>query len=159
VAEEMLLAGEATRLQVELSDRDVDDWWERRAGEPPDWDKIAAATGMTVPRQRELARRPALADLYVLHQCGPRGAQVRKVPPDPILERVVTVTPSQLREAFAQNHTLFDQPESVTCDLYIAPDGAARDAAATALDAGQAPELVPMTRTIGLPDTTRIFGE
>jgi hypothetical protein len=159
VAEEMLLAGEATRLQVDMPDRDVDDWWERRAGEPPDWDKLAASTGLTVARQRELARRAALADLYVLHKCGLRGDQVQKVPPDPMLERVVTVTPSQLREAFTQNHALFDRPEGITCDLYIAANTAARDAANAALDAGQAPEVVPMTRTIALPDTTRIFGE
>src|SRR6187399_1630973 len=33
VAEEMLLAGEAKRLAVDMPDRDVDAWWERRAGE------------------------------------------------------------------------------------------------------------------------------
>jgi hypothetical protein len=159
VAEEMLLAGEARRLEVEMPDRDVDAWWERRSGEAPDWDKQAEATGLTVARQRELARRAAMADLYVMHKCGLRGDQAHKVPPDPVLERVVTITPSQLREAFTQNHELFDRPEGITCHLYVAGDASARDVTASALDAGTTPLVAPLTRTIALPDTERIFGK
>src|SRR5262245_46540436 len=69
VAEEILLAQEATRLGVTLTDREVDTWWKDRVGEVPNYAALAAATGTSEDRQRELARRAALADIYLLHRC------------------------------------------------------------------------------------------
>jgi hypothetical protein len=157
VAEEILLAQEAARLGVTLTDREVDQWWKDRVGEVPDYAALAAATGATEERQRELARRAAQADIYLLHRCGLRGEQSGRVPPDPLLVRVVTITPSQLREAFAQNHELFDRPEIVDCDVWTLPDEPALQAAQSALEAGGRPDAEVMQRALPLPDVRRVF--
>ncbi len=157
VAEEILLSEEALRLDVELTDRDVDAWWERRTGQAPDYDAMAAATGSTPERQREMARRAALADLYLLHRCGLRAEQSGRVAPEPLLVRVVTITPSQLREAFGQNRALFDRPEALECELWSLADEPALQAAQAMLDAGGRPDGEPVARTLGLPDCNRLF--
>jgi len=157
VAEEILLSQEAVRLDAEMTDREVDEWWERRTGQAPDYDALAAATGTTPERQREVARRSALADLYLLHRCGLRSEQAGRLPPEPLLVRVVTITPSQLREAFAQNRALFDRPEALELELWDLPDEPALEAAAAALDAGNRPNGEPVVRTIGVPDCPRVF--
>ena len=157
VAEEILLAQEAARLGVSLTDREVDQWWKDRVGEVPDYAALAAATGTSEERQRELARRAAQADIYLLHRCGLRGEQSGRVPPDPLLVRVVTITPSQLREAFAQNHELFDRPEIVDCDVWTLPDEPALQAAQAALEAGGRPDAEVLQRALPLPDVRRVF--
>ncbi|HEX5010160.1 MAG TPA: hypothetical protein VFY71_07150 [Planctomycetota bacterium] len=157
VAEEILLAQEATRLGVTLTDREVDSWWKDRIGEVPDYASLAASTGTSEERQRDLARRAALADIYLLHRCGLRGEQAGRVPPDPLLVRVVTITPSQLREAFAQNHELFDRPEIVDCDVWTLPDEPALQAAQAALEAGGRPDAEVLQRALPLPDVRRVF--
>ena len=125
IAEEILLAGEAARLGIELAQRHVDDYWERRLGTVPDYAALAAATGSSVERQRELARRAALAETYLLHKAGLRTEQARRVPPDPQLTRHVALTPLQLREAFAQNRDLLATPERIVLDLFACSDPSA----------------------------------
>jgi hypothetical protein len=157
VAEEILMAAEVIRLNVELSEREVDTWWKERTGQTPDYAAQAAATGTTVERQRDLARRAALADLYLLHRCGLRGEMGARIPPDPLLVRVITITPSQLREAFIQNRALFDRPEIVNCDVWTLADEPALQAAQAALEAGGRPEAEVMQRQLPLPDARRVF--
>lgn len=156
-AEEVLLAEEALRLGVELGEREVDAWWEDRADEPPDYAAMAAATGSTVERQKDLTRRAALAELYLLHRCGLRGEQGQRVAPDPVLVRATTITPGQLREAFVRNRALFDRPESIDCELWLLPDALARAAAEAELAAGGRPAAEPAARRVPLPDAPRIF--
>jgi hypothetical protein len=158
-AEEVLLAGEALRLGVELTDREVDAWWEDRADEPPDYAAMAAATGSTIERQKELTRRAALAELYLLHRCGLRGEQGQRVAPDPVLVRTTTITPGQLREAYGRNRALFDRPETVTCEVWLLPDALARAAAEAELATGNRPGPEPVAREVPLPETRRVFPE
>lgn len=158
VAEEMLLAQEARRLGVELADRDVDAWWERRTGEPPDWTALAAATGSSPERQREFARRASLAESYLLHRCGLRGDQAQRVAPDPLLVRATTVTPGQLREAFVENRALFDRPEALLLEIWVREDESGRDAVLAALQAGRAPEgAPPIRRSVPVDDLAQVF--
>ena len=157
-AEEVLLAQEARRLGVELTEREVDAWWENRAEQAPDYVAMAAATGSTIERQKELTRRAALAELYLLHRCGLRGEQGQRVAPDPLLVRATTITPGQLREAFARNRALFDQPESVDCEIWPLPDAAARSAAEAVLTGGGRPEGVePVAWQVPLAEARQVF--
>jgi hypothetical protein len=158
-AEEVLLAGEALRLGVELTEREVDAWWEDRADEPPDYAAMAAATGSTIERQKELTRRAALAELYLLHRCGLRGEQGQRVAPDPVLVRTTTITPGQLREAFSRNRALFDHSATVTCEVWLLPDALARAAAEAELAAGGRPGPEPVARKVPLPEAARVFPE
>jgi hypothetical protein len=137
VAEEILLAAETARLGVVLDDRTVDEYWERRRGIVPDYEALARQAGTKVERQRTLARRAAQAELYLLHRTGMRNELSRAIPPDPLLVRLVTITPSQLREAFASNRRFFDVPDTVECDVYPCTDDAAAQAALAALMGGQ----------------------
>jgi hypothetical protein len=158
IAEQILLAGDATRRGVELTERDVDDYWERRRGAAPDYGALAAETGTSVERQKALARRAALAELYLLHRIGLRMDFARQVPPEPLLVRLVTITPSQLRDAFATNKELLDVPEHVRVDVYACPDAEAGEALCEALAAGDPPDGVePLERVVPVTGLERNF--
>lgn len=146
IAGQILLAGEAKRLGVTLPERDLDEYWERTAGRVPDYAALAAQAGISVERQTERARRTALADIYLRHRIGLRGDFGRWIPPDPRLVRLVTVTPSQMREAFQENRKLLDRPERVVCDLYQCEDEAAAAAAKELIAAGGKPPGEPPAR-------------
>jgi len=118
IAEEILLAGEAARAGVELDQRMVDSYWESRNGTVPDYEKFAEYAGTSVDRQKWLARRAALANLYLYNKTGLRADFGTLVAPDPMLTRAVKVTPSQLREAFKANKQFFDRPARILVILY-----------------------------------------
>ncbi|HTE06084.1 MAG TPA: hypothetical protein VK824_07805, partial [Planctomycetota bacterium] len=161
VAEEILLAAELVRLGVTLDDRSVDEYWQRRRGTAPDYEALAKQAGTTAERQRTLARRAAAAELYLLHRVGLRTELARAIPPDPLLVRLVTITPSQLREAFASNHRLFDVPDNVSCDVYSCADAAAAQAVTDALarGGGAALPVAPLHRTYPVPQLPSLFPE
>jgi hypothetical protein len=160
VAEEILLAAELARLGVALDDRLVDEYWERRRGSVPDYDALAAQAGTSVERQRTLARRAAQAELYLLHRVGLRTEFARVIAPDPLMVRLVTITPSQLRQAFTTNHALFDEPDRVDCDVYTCVDQAEASAVLDALVPGSAPPvLAPLRRTYPMPSLRELFPE
>lgn len=160
IAEEILLATELERLGLKLDERVVDEYWERRRGEAPDYDALAEQTGTSAERQRILARRAALAELYLLHRVGVRNEYGRIIAPDPLMVRLVTVTPSQLREAFAANHSRFDVPDSVNCDVYTCADEAGAQAVLASLVPGGPPTLiVPLHRTYPVPSLRELFPE
>jgi hypothetical protein len=146
IAGQILLASEAERLGVTLPERELDEYWERTAGRVPDYAALAAQAGISVERQTERVRRTALADLYLRHRIGLRGDYGRWIPPDPRLVRLVTVTPSQMRQAFQENRALLDRPERVVCDLYQCPDEAAAAEAKEIVSAGGAPPGKPPVR-------------
>ena len=146
IAGQILLAAEAKRLGVTLPERDLDEYWERTAGRVPDYKALAEQAGISVERQTDRARRTALADLYLRHRIGLRGDYGRWIPPDPRLVRLVTLTPSQMREAFQENKALLDRPERVVCNLYPVADATAADEAQTIIAAGGTPPGKPPAR-------------
>jgi len=109
----------------------------------PDYEALAAQAGTNVDRQKDLARRAALSDLYLRHRVGMRGDYGRWISPDPRLVRLVTVTPAQMRQTFQESHKLFDQPDRVLCDLYLCDDEAAAQAAEQLIASGGTPEGKP----------------
>jgi hypothetical protein len=152
IAEQILMAGEAERRGVTLPDRELDDYWERRGGSVPDYAALAEETGTSVERQKTLARRAALAELYLLHRIGVRMDLARQIPPEPLLVRLVTITPAQLRDAFATNRALLDMPAHVTLDVYPCPDLAAGESICAALAAGERPPgPPPLDRVVPMP--------
>ncbi|HZM00307.1 MAG TPA: hypothetical protein VFD43_08655 [Planctomycetota bacterium] len=153
IAGQILLAAEARRLGVTLPDRDLDGYWERATGRVPDYEALAAEAGVSVDRQKELMRRVALADLYLRHRIGLRGDYGRWIAPDPRLVRLVTVTPSQMRETFREMRPLLDRPERVLCDLYPCADEAAALTTEQVLAAGGVPPgQPPAKREVPLDD-------
>ena len=146
IAGQILLAAEAKRLGVTLPDRELDEYWERTAGRVPDYKALAEQAGISLERQTDRVRRTALADLYLRHRIGMRGDYGRWIPPDPRLVRLVTLTPSQMREAFQENRALLDQPERVVCNLYPCDDAAAADEAQGIIAAGGTPPGKPPAR-------------
>ncbi len=160
IAEEILLATELERLGVKLDERVVDEYWERRRGSKPDYDALATQTGTSAERQRTLARRAALAELYLMHRVGMRTEYVRLIAPDPLMVRLVTVTPSQLREAFAANRAYFDMPDTVDCDVYTCTDQAGARTVLASLEPGGPPSLiVPLHRSYAMPSLRGLFPE
>lgn len=158
IGEEILLAGEASRLGVHLTERDVSEYWERRRGSAPDYQAIAALTGTSVARQKDLAHRAALAELYLLHRVGLRNEHGNLLTPDPLLVRLVSVTPSQLRAAFEANRDSLGTPERVVCDLLRFDDPAAALGHEQALARGERPPgPPPVRRTLALVDLPRVF--
>ncbi len=161
LAEEILLAGEAARLGMLLSDEQVSSYWEQRFGEAPDFERIAAATGTTHERQISLARRAALAELYMLHKVGLRADQAQVVSVDPVLARMVAVTPRQLRDFFQRERPRFDTPATVSFTAYPQAGIAGARALRSALLAGEEPPA----GTRAIPDTLyvdavpQLFGE
>jgi hypothetical protein len=139
IAEEILLAGEAERRGVDLDQRQVDSFWKNRNGSVPDYVAIAEATGTSIARQKELARRGALARLYLYNKTGLRSDFGTLVPPDPMLTRVVKVTPTQLREAFKASKTYFDRPAMTSVVLYACRDESEVNAVMVAHAAGKEP--------------------
>jgi hypothetical protein len=158
IADQILLAGDAQRRGVTLPDRELDEYWKLRRGQVPDYAAMARETGTSVERQKTLARRAALANLYLMHRIGMRMDLSRLIPPEPLLVRMVTITPAQLRNAFDTNRELFDVPEHVVLDLYPCADMAAGEAICAALAAGDAsgaPE--PVERFLPVQDLERRF--
>jgi len=139
IAGQILLAAEARRLGVTLPERELDEYWERSSGRVPDYAKLADQAGISVERQMERARRTALADLYLRHRVGLRGDYGRWIPPDPRLVRLVTVTPSQMREAFQARRKELDRPERVVCNLYQYDDSVAAEEARLIIEAAGTP--------------------
>ncbi len=158
IAEEILLSSEAARLGVELTDRDVDEYWRRRRGSVPDYALMAEELHTGIERQRELARRSALAEIYLLHKVGLRADLGPRVAPDPLLVRLVTVTPSQLRAAFETNRPFLGTPPALVCDVWAcagATDGAALE---QALGEGHPPEgVTPVRRTFPVPALPQVL--
>ncbi|MHC4846369.1 MAG: hypothetical protein ACYTCU_09430 [Planctomycetota bacterium] len=142
IAEEILLAGEAERAGVELDQRMVDSYWESRNGTVPDYEMFAQYAGTSVERQKELARRAALANLYLYNKTGLRADFGAMVPPDPMLSRAVKVTPSQLREAFKANKQFFDRPARILVILYACANEDEVNQVMLAHAAGKEPEGV-----------------
>jgi len=142
IAEEILLAGEAELAGVELDQRMVDSYWKSRNGTVPDYEMFAEYAGTSVGRQQELARRAALANLYLYNKTGLRADFGALVAPDPMLTRAVKVTPSQLREAFKSNKEYFDRPARILVVLYACENEDDVNRVMIALTAGKEPEDV-----------------
>ncbi len=158
LAEEILLAAEATRLGLILSDLEVKDYWAARLGHEPDFETSAQAAGTTVPRQIELARRAALSKLYIDHRSGLASRYTGRVPPDPVLVRLVNVTPGQLREAFTSQRDYYVLPELVHFDVFLCRDTeTAREVAGT-LRKGESPTSTRMeSDTAAVPALDELF--
>lgn len=122
LAEEILLAAEAVRRGLTMSERQVVEYWTRKLGRRPDFEEIAERTGTTVQRQKELARRAALAEQFVELRTSPGLAQGSPVPPDPALVRLMTITPEELREEFRDNADSYDLPERIVVAAHVTRD-------------------------------------
>lgn len=118
LGEQLLMASEAARLEVVLTDTYVDDFFKDYRGGKPDYDALAVAAGTTVDRQRELVRRAALADVYLYHRVGIWAEFGQQIKPDPVLAHLVEVTPKDLRDLFREQRERFELPPTVTYDFY-----------------------------------------
>jgi len=158
IAQEILMASEATRLGVELTDREVDEYWTRRRGSVPDYEAMAQELGTTVERQRELGRRAALSELYLTHRVGLRSDLGQKLPPDPLLVRLVNVTPQQLRDAFAANKQHLGKPEVLVCDVWACPLATDVAGLEEALGQGREPDgVAAVRRSFPVPALAQVF--
>ncbi len=122
LAEEILLAAEAVRRGLAMSERQVVDYWTRRLGQRPDFEAIALHSGTTVQRQKELARRAALAEQFIELRTSPGLLQGSPVTPDPTLVRLMTITPKQLRDEFRSNRERYNLPDRITLAARICRD-------------------------------------
>lgn len=120
LAEEILLAAEAVRRGLTMNERQVTDYWTRKLGERPDFDEIALRTGTTAQRQKELARRAALAETFVELRTQPGLQQGGPVAPDPALVRLLTITPKELRDEFRSNRERYDLPDRIVVVANVA---------------------------------------
>jgi hypothetical protein len=158
IAQEILMASEATRMGVELTDREVDDYWQRRRGSVPDYEAMARELGTTVDRQRELGRRAALSELYLTHRVGLRSDLGQKLPPDPLLVRLVNVTPQQLRDAFAANKEHLGKPVVLVCDVWACAKATDVAGLEEALGQGHEPDgVTAVRRAFPVPALKQVF--
>ncbi len=158
IAEQILLSGEAERLGIVLSDLDVENYWEQYLDAVPDFAALAAEAGTTEDRQRELARRSVLSEIFLYHRVGIWAEFGAYIKPDPVLEKLVDVTPGELRTLFKQERSRFDQPASVSYTFYPCESGEQADEVRLNLLAGQPIEgIVPGRETAPVPEIPRIF--
>lgn len=143
IAEEILFAEKAGLLGVTLDEWQVREYWTRLAGEAPDFAAEAKRLGTTEKQQINLARRTALAKLYVVHRAGLSSELADRIPPDPLLQRLVAITPRQIKEEFKNNSERYSKPSQMECTLVICPDEeiAQRAASALANDTPLPPEV------------------
>jgi hypothetical protein len=139
MAIEILLAKEATRLGLDLSATQVDDRWQTWFGFKPDYEESAATAGTTVARQRALAKRTVLAELYVYNRVGLMNMPGSRIVVDLALKHMVDVTPQQLREYFLEYHERMDHPPMVAYAMYPSPDRESSELVADALLEGRTP--------------------
>jgi len=148
LAEDILLAGEAERLGIRLDDAQVHAYWEGLLGVEPDFAASAEATGTTESRQIELARRGALAGIYMLHRVGLRGEYGDRIGPDPFLARMVVVTPRELRDLYRTQRDRFGRPAAIAFEVYRCGTRAVADAVRAGLAAGRAPTSLEPERVV-----------
>lgn len=158
LAEQMLMAGEATRLGVTVNEAYVDDFWKSYRGGKPDYEAMAAASGTTVERQKELAKRSVLADLYVYHRVGIWAEFGHLIKPDAFMAHLVEVSPKELRDLFRAERAKFDLPATVSYDFYPCSDEAQALGVAQALGAQLVPTGVrPGRETAPMPLVPEVF--
>ncbi len=127
MAQEILLATEADRLGLKLSPSQVDEFWLSWFGFTPDYEESAATAGTTVSRQRALAKRTVISELYVYNRVGLMNSPGARIDPDLALKHLVDVTPQQLREYFRSFRKELDRPATVSFAAYPAPNAEAAE--------------------------------
>ena len=158
IAEQILLSGEAERLGIVLSDLDVKNYWEQYLDAVPDFEALAAEAGTTKDRQRELAKRSVLSEIFLYHRVGIWAEFGAYIKPDPVLEKLVDVTPGELRTLFKQERARFDRPATVSYTFYSCESAAQADEVRLKLLAGQEIEgIVPGRESAPIPEIPRIF--
>jgi len=160
IAERMLLAAEAKRLGLELTERQFEENWRRFFGELPDFEESAKAAGTTVKRQEQLAMQAVLSSIYLFHRVGLGGEFGARVPPDAILAREVSVTPGELREFFREQKDRLREPPTVSYAVYPCVDELeAAHVASQLTDTADPPEEVRAVREVApLPLLDQLFG-
>lgn len=148
LAEDILLANEARRLGILLNDVQVRAYWEGLLGVDPDFAASARVAGTTEMRQIDLARRGALAGIYMLHRVGMRGEFGDRIGPDPFLARMVVVTPRDLRDLYRAQGDELGRPAAVAFELYTCASEAVADAVRRGLESGLAPTTLEPRRAI-----------
>lgn len=158
LAEQVLMATEAQRLGVTISEAYIAEFWETYHEAEPDYAALAQAAGTTEDRARELVRRSVLADLYLYHVVGIWAEFGHQIRPDPLLAHAVEVIPRELRDLFQRERQFFDRPATVTYDYYACPDEATAAGVAEALGAGLVPTQVrPAQETAPLDVVPQVF--
>lgn len=158
IAEQILQASEAERLGIDLSDVDVENYWEQYLGTKPDFESLALEAGSTADRQRALARRSVLAEIFLYHKVGIWAEYGALIKPDPVLEKLVDVTPGELRGLFREQRGQFDQPASVSYTFYPCESAARAETVRQDLLAGQPTEgLAYGTAESALPEVPQVF--
>ena len=156
IAEQLLLSGEARRLGLELTSSQVDDYWFRRFGVRPDYKASADAAGTSVVQQRALAKRVVVSEIYLLNKVGIRSDTPR-IKPDLALQRLVDVTPRQLREYFHEMKEQLDQPAGVSYAIYPCPDEVSAEGVIELLRTDREPTIRPVKETVPLDLLPQVF--
>jgi len=158
IAEQILQASEAERLGIDLSDVDVENYWEQYLGAAPDFESLALEAGSTADRQRALARRSVLAEIFLYHKVGIWAEYGALIKPDPVLEKLVDVTPGELRDLFREQREQFEQPASVSYTFYPCESATQAETIRQGLLTGQPTEgLAYGTAESPLPEVPQVF--
>jgi hypothetical protein len=158
MAEEILLAQEATRLGLDLSPSQVDDRWQSWFGFKPNYEESALTSGTTVARQRALAKRTVLAELYVYNRVGLMNMPGARIEVDLALKHMVDVTPQQLREYFLEFEDQLGQPASVSFSAYPTADLETAESVGAALRRNLAPAgIQPIRQQIPIDAVSDVF--
>jgi hypothetical protein len=158
MAEEILLAQEAIRLGLDLSPSQVDDRWQSWFGFKPNYEENALTSGTTVARQRALAKRTVLAELYVYNRVGLMNMPGARIEVDLALKHMVDVTPQQLREYFLEYEDQLGQPPTVSFSAYPSADLETADSVSLALHKNRAPaNIQPIRQQIPLDAVSDVF--
>ncbi|MFT7465228.1 MAG: hypothetical protein ACI9EF_003593 [Pseudohongiellaceae bacterium] len=158
IAEQILLSGEAERLGIVLSDSDVENYWEQYLDAVPDFEALAAEAGTTEDRQRELARRSVLSEIFLYHKVGIWAEFGAYIKPNPVLEKMVDVTPGELRDLFKVERERFDRPATVSYSFYPCDNPAQAEGLRLDLLAGtDIKDVRPGRETALVPELQRVF--
>lgn len=156
LAERLLLADEAERLGLKLNEYEIGSTYESIYGSPPPYADIEKV-GLPLERQKQLVRSLIYAELYVLHRVGIAFTHAGTIPADPLLTRMMDVTPKQLKDYYRDNPELFTQPPSVSFTVWPCDEMSDALAILEQLKAGEEPdgEVVPSRSRMSADDVAR----
>ncbi|MCB9898699.1 MAG: peptidyl-prolyl cis-trans isomerase [Planctomycetes bacterium] len=156
LAEHLLLAGEAERLGLKLTEYQVQQFYKDLFGSEPTYDDHA---DIAVDRQKTLVKKLIEQKIYEFHRLGDWDVFRHIIPPDPILKRQVAVTPVMVKSFFEDHRDEYDRPETVVYTVWpSAPENAA--SVRNALLAGQTPPQVrPIREEVADANLERVYSE
>lgn len=154
LAEHLLLAGEAERLGLKLTEYQINEFYGDLFGHEATFDEHA---DITVKRQKDLVKKLIEQKIYEYHRVGAWDVFGHIIPPDPILQRQTSVTPEMMRKYFSDHRQEYDRPATVVYTVWPCRPEDAEAVRATLLDGGTPEQTRPVREEVAEANLAKVF--